>query len=525
MTLFRSIGLSFSILIAAFFGLAAPSTAPTILKAGAFTPIGVTQTTLAGAGVTATANTVQLSSFLTPDGRNVVMSMLGSIGYGVLEPQSSKIEDVTFTGITQNSNGTATLTGVTRGNDFVFPYAASTTLAKAHAGGSYFIISNTAGFYGQQFLFSNEISTSSAGIVFSSTTPPYYDEPGAQASGNYISTTSELASVAYVNAVTTAGAPNASISVKGIVQLATARQAASSTLNGSTGAFDVLQSSYATDTPGTLCATTAGGCVLMSLLNGKLSQSWIDFTQLFSFTGGLISTGSSTLVGTSTFVGTTTSVGAAIDYSYEHNYLASTTITTSKAVFISTSTGAVQVSDGSADNSAYFDGFAKTAGTNGNPVLVQESGVVTGLSGLATGTTYYLGSTGALTSSPATAAVPVGVALSASSLLIGKSADNYIMSVTGNNTCNSTTCTVTIAIPADWKKAIVQGSFNGTIELAGQVTLYQFGPTLATITAGLGNSSGNGSISISESVNAITLTSSLSGSENHQLTGTVYLFR
>lgn len=132
-----------------------------------FTPVQGTQFYLAGAGITATANTIQLTSFKTPDGRLMAMSMFGATGYGSLEPGTSKLEDITFTGITQNANGTATLTGVSRGMDFVSPYTASTTLAKAHSGGSTFILTNTAGFYGNEFGLINSATTVTGQWTFS----------------------------------------------------------------------------------------------------------------------------------------------------------------------------------------------------------------------------------------------------------------------------------------------------------------------------------------------------------------------
>lgn len=272
--------------LASFFGYHQP--AQTTNLGASFTPVGGQTYYLAGAGITATQNTIQLTSFQTPDGRSLAMSMFGSIGYAALEPGTSKLEDVTFSGITQNSNGTATLTGVTRGNDFVSPYAASSTLAKAHAGGSTFILSNTAGFYGQQFLFSNNVGSSTATLTFSNTAPPfYYPGPGVQSNGSAIATTSEFASVAYVNALVTAGAPNASQSVKGLVQIATAAQTASSTNTGSTGAILAIPASIATDTPN----TTNKSDVLMSDLTGHLKQGWLDLTQAFTFSGGLTSSG------------------------------------------------------------------------------------------------------------------------------------------------------------------------------------------------------------------------------------------
>lgn len=165
----------------------------TPLQVGAtFTPVGTTQFTLAGSGITSTASTIQLTSFLLPDRvTKITMSMFGSIGYGVLEPQTNNIEDITFTGVTQNSNGTAALTGVSRGLSFYSPYQASTTLAHSHAGGSYFIISNTAGFYGQQFAFTNNPSFISSPWYF--TDPPTFY--------NSATSTNQAASVAYVNSV------------------------------------------------------------------------------------------------------------------------------------------------------------------------------------------------------------------------------------------------------------------------------------------------------------------------------------
>lgn len=243
-----------------------------------FSPVGAQQTTLSGSGVVANATSIPLTSFKTPDGRALVMSMFGTIGYAVIDPNSpNQIEDITFGGITQNANGTAVLTGVSRGMDFVTPYLASSTLARAHAGGSFLILSNTAGFYGQQFLFANGAGTSTVGIVMSSTSPPRYDAEPIWA--NF--TTEALASVAYVNSVVAAGAANASETVKGIVQLATAAQAALGTSLGSTGARLDLPASLATSTPGVQVTNV----IPVTGTNEKLSQAFLDLTQNFNVTG------------------------------------------------------------------------------------------------------------------------------------------------------------------------------------------------------------------------------------------------
>lgn len=103
--------------------------------------------TLAGAGVAIGDTTVTLKAFQTIAGVNLAISDFGTIGYGTMEPNSKDQEEqISFTGVTQNVNGTATLTGV-KTVLTVAPYTETAGFAKSHTGGSTFVISNTAGFY------------------------------------------------------------------------------------------------------------------------------------------------------------------------------------------------------------------------------------------------------------------------------------------------------------------------------------------------------------------------------------------
>jgi len=80
---------------------------------------------LAGAGVTLTATTFTLSEMKYPNtGDDVAMADFGTdlIGYGTFEPETDREENISFTGIVQNADGTATLTGVTRGLLFAYDY-------------------------------------------------------------------------------------------------------------------------------------------------------------------------------------------------------------------------------------------------------------------------------------------------------------------------------------------------------------------------------------------------------------------
>lgn len=239
-----------------------------------FVPVQGSNYTLSGAGVTSSATTIQLTSFTLPDPAKtlITMSMFGDIGYAVIEPQTSKIETITFTGVTQNANGTALLTGVTRGIGFVDPYTGSASRALSHAGGAYLILSNPAAFYGQQFVFKNQIGTSTAVLIYSSTTPPRLDSVAAQAAGTFIATTSEFATITYVNRIAVAGCATSSSSVTGCVRLGTQVQSASSTF--SAGAPSVLTTQFSTSTPGSGC----GLCIPISLNSGKLSPLWLNGT-------------------------------------------------------------------------------------------------------------------------------------------------------------------------------------------------------------------------------------------------------
>lgn len=266
--------------------------------AGSFSPTGGgTYTLRSSIGTTDTS--ITLNSFDEPvSGIPYTMSYLGStIEYGTLAPQTNYSEFISFTGITQNADGSATLTGVNRGlsrTPGTGGCVASSTLAQPHAGETAFIISNSPCFYSQYVVAQNANSITGV-FTFASTSPPQYDlDPGAAAFTAAASST--LIDQAQLNRAILSGCSNANFILNGCVQLATPRQAASSTVTGSTGAKDVLASSYATDTPG-----EATSSVIMSLMNGKLAQGWFDLTQAFTITGewifnggGVLDTASST---------------------------------------------------------------------------------------------------------------------------------------------------------------------------------------------------------------------------------------
>lgn len=215
--------------------------------------------------------TLTLTSFKEPVSNiPYTMSYLNSsIEYGTLSPQTSVSEFISFTGITQNTNGTATLTGVVRGLARSYPYTASTTLAQPHSGQSVFILSDAPQVFNQYVSKVND-QTISGLITF--TQPPIGINPG--------------------------GSPNSSETVNGLSQLATGLQSASSTSLGSTGARVIIPASLATSTRGN---STGVGNVVTLKNDGRIDPSFVDGTGAGNqYTFNATTTMSSAVIATTT---------------------------------------------------------------------------------------------------------------------------------------------------------------------------------------------------------------------------------
>lgn len=186
------------------------------------------------------------------DGNQLTMAgTFGTIGFGTLDPGNGTLEEqIAFTGLVNNSNGTVTLTGV-KSVAFTSPYTQTSGLLKTHAGSTAFVISNTAGFY-DKLTSKNDDETITGTWTF--TIPNY---PRMDANTPYPTEEAQFATKGYADSLTFAGAPNASPTQKGIVQIATQAETDARTLFGSTSAYlalnpstqrSTLLSDYALDT-------------------------------------------------------------------------------------------------------------------------------------------------------------------------------------------------------------------------------------------------------------------------------------
>ena len=250
---------------------------------------------LSGSGISSSATTINLTSFTVPGGdTKYAMSDFGELGCGTIEPgNATRQEYVSFTGVTQNSDDTAQLTGVSRGLPPVgYPYTASTTLQRAHAGATQFVLSNSPCFYG---FFANRTASTTIQSRW------FFDvHPEAQTGLAVATTSRQYITKAYADALVNQGAATSTESNGGIVELATRTEVASTT-ESTTARPLVVQAQHATSTPGANI-TAAGGTgetyVVVSEDDGKLNQNWLDLTESITYTGSVTLNATSTLAST-----------------------------------------------------------------------------------------------------------------------------------------------------------------------------------------------------------------------------------
>jgi len=279
---------------------------------------------LGGSGINSSQTTVDLTKFgyTKPNGtyQTFTMTNFGDLGCGTLQPgnSSGKQEFVSFTGITQNSNGTAQLTGASRGLERFDPYAASTTLRTSHAGGTKFVVANSPPcFYENYMTLKNDEAV--VGLKTFNTILP--------TSSITATATDQFTIKGYVDDVANQGAATSTETNGGIVELATRTEVASSTASTSDKPL-VVQAQHASSTPMTF--TGSGNTyVIVSEDDGKMSQSWLDLTENYTWTGDQIFTNSTTTNATTTTLNVSgqTTLNTVV-YSFPASQEASSTVLT-----------------------------------------------------------------------------------------------------------------------------------------------------------------------------------------------------
>ncbi len=276
---------------------------------GAVLFVTAAPTKLGGSGVAATDTTVNLVKLRTPADNKVTMTNFGDIGYGTIEPARTKKEFISFTGVTQNADGTASLTGVTRGLNFVSPYTASTTLRKAHPGGVGFVISNPPQ------LLDSLVSKQTDSFITSTVTFSADAFPRISASSTNPTDDKELTHKFYVDSLSAVGASPITESTAGIGIAATQAQLAVGTATGSFSGttYNLLPlNTYFNATPGStssVVVTEADGDIAAGYIGQDQAYTWTaghTFSGGVTSTGALIQTNTADFSGVNTLSGTTT---------------------------------------------------------------------------------------------------------------------------------------------------------------------------------------------------------------------------
>lgn len=203
-----------------------------------------------GTSISSTDTSILLSSFIEPvTGTPYTMVLLNTeIAFGTIAPKTTQSEFISFTGITQNANGSALLTGITRGLAKKYPFTTDAAYKLPHSGQTQFIISDVPQVF-QEYISLNNDESIGGDKTFTDHSPTVPTELSSEIH--------RAASIEYVNDATTSGAPNASTTVKGIVELATQAETDARTTTGGTGALLVptpnvmrstLLSDYVVDT-------------------------------------------------------------------------------------------------------------------------------------------------------------------------------------------------------------------------------------------------------------------------------------
>lgn len=242
---------------------------------------------LAGAGVNASASSITFQSLTIPQtGYKLQDSDFSDTFYITFEPGNSKKQEIiACTVVTQNVGGTATVSGCSRGMLPFTPFTASSTYAFPHGGSTIAIFSDPPQLFNEYPAKANNEQISGAWgfaqLPTSTTSTPTNPQ--------------QLITLYQFQQATTTGGINASETAKGVSELATGVEAASSTLSGSTGARLSIPTAITTSS-----RQTTGNFVPVTQTDGTLKSNFIDQTAGYSWSG------SNTFSGTNNFTATTT---------------------------------------------------------------------------------------------------------------------------------------------------------------------------------------------------------------------------
>lgn len=249
------------------------------VKSGQETPIGASipvapalfETSLQGK-IAAAATSMTLISGTDGNGN----SLSGFMCFTLDEGNTSSVEFVCGTA------SSTSVTGLTRGINRLTGTSTVASLAKSHNRGATVKVTN----YPSLTILSRVLNGDE-------TVPNPLKYETTVSTSTLSGNTAYLASVGYVNGVALQGAPTATTTIPGVVQIGTAAQLSAGT--GMTGAYTLVPAgSLFNAVPQS--ATT----VPVTQASGKLAQGFFDLTSGWTFSGAVVHSATTTLAATST---------------------------------------------------------------------------------------------------------------------------------------------------------------------------------------------------------------------------------
>lgn len=225
------------------------------------TAVALFETSLASK-ITSSATSMTLVSALDKTGTALASSTYSFILDEGLSTEEMVIADCTSTACTNMIRGLSPLTGTSTVSALQFEHRRGASV-KITDGPQLLILSRMLNGQGQlpNLIRYRDATTDCSGLVDNDT----------------------ICDKEYIDAQVSAGASDANTTTKGLVEIATKLETASSTQLGGTGAFLAMPAEHATDTPsGT---SYSGSKSVISKMNGKIHQLWIDLTEAFTWTG------------------------------------------------------------------------------------------------------------------------------------------------------------------------------------------------------------------------------------------------
>lgn len=278
--LFKQLG-SILILLSVIFGAGYAAN-----RASATLNFVETPTTTLYASISGSATSMRVTPYPKDlDGNKLTMTDFGSSPTATIDPKVRNYEEIVgFTGITDNGDGTATLTGLTRDLTSKSPYTTTGT-GRSHAASAIVVFSNNPQMYAR-FAAPENTATITNAWTFS-TLPTFTNAPTTGTDG---------VNKAYADALSIQGAATSTESNMGIVQLASPTQAGSGTASSTQGRPLVLGSRLATST----CQVAQNSVLVASSTTGRLAGSCFDQTYPYTFTNPITLNSTTTLNATTT---------------------------------------------------------------------------------------------------------------------------------------------------------------------------------------------------------------------------------